>query len=313
MFAPGIYEGLPMSAYLEIDALSTTPVRYLVDECPRAGWWHSRLNPQRPREVSGEMDVGTVAHSVLLENSWDCVAKIDPSDYPAKNGNVPKGWTNDAIREARDNARGIGKCPILIDDLEPIENMVTVAREFIGSLQHTEPAIWRAFQPDGGKAEVTMVWDDGGTLCKLRTDIVSNDYGVVVDYKTGGMSVEPDRYGRTQLLDKAFGAAWYRRGIKALTGVEPAYVFLCQEVEAPHLCALIGLDPSWLAMASAKVAMGLRMWQQCLRTGQWDGYPNRCVYPELPAWESSRFEEKMIGHPFDYADLTGREKPEFLR
>ena len=66
---PGIYPNMPMAEYLAIDALSTTPVRTAIEECPRAGWWRSRLNPNRPREQSTEMDIGSIAHSVLLENS----------------------------------------------------------------------------------------------------------------------------------------------------------------------------------------------------------------------------------------------------
>ncbi len=315
--APGIYPGLDMASYLAIDALSTTPVRYLVEQCDRAGWWHSRLNPQRPREVSEVMDIGTIAHSVLLEDSWDCVAEIDPMHFPAKNGNIPKGWTNDAIREARDSARAAGKCPILTDEIQPIRDMVTVAQEFIASLQTTEPAVWRAFDVDGGQSEVTMVWEDDGLLCKLRVDRISDDYGVVIDYKTSGQSVEPERFARTALSGQGynFGAAWYRRGIHALTGVTPAYLFLAQEVDAPHLCSLTGLDPTWIAMGDERVAYGLKRWRQCVASGQWIGYPNRVVYPELKAWQLAEWEgaQQGGGYPYDYADLTGREKPEFLK
>ena len=77
---PGIYRDLPMADYLAIDALSTTPVRALIEECPRAGWWRSRLNPARPREVSNEMDLGTIAHGILLEGSTDGVVVIDALD-----------------------------------------------------------------------------------------------------------------------------------------------------------------------------------------------------------------------------------------
>ena len=198
---PGIYRDLPMSDYLAIDALSTTPVRALIDECPAAGWWRSRLNPNRPREVSAEMDIGTIAHGILLEGSTASVVVINPADYPTKsNGNIPKGWTNNEIRAARDAARAAGKYPILADDMREVNFMVDEARNFIDSLIGTEPAIYAAFQPHGGASEVTMVWQDAvGGLCKLRTDRIANDYGVVIDYKTSGQSVEPDRFARSSL------------------------------------------------------------------------------------------------------------------
>lgn len=305
----GVYYGLSMRDYLDMDALSCTPVRKLLDECPRAGWWSSRLNPNRPpREEAAVMDIGTVAHSILLDGHADGCAIIDPMDYPSKTtGAIPRGWTNDAIRKARDEARAAGRQPILKDDFGAIEEMVTVAHEYISALRTTEPAIWRAFQEDGGKSEVTMVWMEGDIPCKLRTDRSSADFAVTVDYKTSGMSVSPDNFGRALVsMGYAFSAGWYRRGIKALTGIDTSYLFLAQETEAPYLCSLIGLDPAWTSYADHKARLGINLWQQCLRTGQWDGYPNRAAYPTMPAWESARFEEKLIGIPYDIANLFER-------
>ena len=295
---PGIYPTMPMAEYLALDALSHTPVRYALDQCPRAGWFASRLNPERVREESEIFDLGTIAHRILLEGSTAGVAIIDPNDYPTKsNGNIPKGWTNNEIRAARDLARLEGRQPILRSDFAEVETMITVAREFIASLQTTEPAIWGAFQPAGGKSEVTMIWeDDDGLMCKLRTDRIANDHGVVVDYKTTGQSAEPERFGRAALsgLGYSFGAAWYRRGIEKLTGVVPTFVFLAQETAAPFLCSMPGLDPERVAYDDERVEVGLNLWRRCLRTGQWDGYANRVVYPALPAWERARWDERVI-------------------
>lgn len=296
MIVPGIYPGMPMADYLAIDALSTTPVRTALDECPRAGWFKSRLNPNRVREVSEIMDIGTIAHGILLEGSTAGVAIIRPEDYPSKTGSVPKGWTNDAIRAARDSAREAGRLPILADDFADVEQMIAVAKDYIGALEHTEPAVWRMFQPTGGTSELTMVWDEDGILCKLRTDRMAYDYTIVCDYKTSGMSVEPSRFARTTLAGMGyyFGAAWYRRGIMALTNSDPSYLFLCQETAAPYLCSLVGIDPAGMALGDEKVAAGLALWRRCLATGQWDGYPNRVCYAELPLWERVQWDERVI-------------------
>jgi hypothetical protein len=307
---PGIYPNMPMADYLAIKALSNTPLRAIVDECPRAAWFASHLNPNPVRKQSDAMSLGTVAHGLLLEGSLDKLVVIDPLDHPAeKTGNIPDGWTNKSIRAARDDAIAAGKCPLLPEAYEAVRSMVTVALDFIGALQHTEPAIWRAFQPGGGMSEVTMVWQEGADIGKLRTDRISGDYSVVVDYKTSAMSVEPDRWGRTQManLGHDFGAAWYRRGIKAATGQDATYVYLCQEVESPFLCSLVGLDPARMAFGDEKVAAALKLWEQCVRTGQWDGYPNRVCYPEMNQWERNRWDEKQgigaDGIPYDIADL----------
>lgn len=288
-----------MADYLAIDALSCSPVYALLEQCPLAGWWQSRLNPNRPKDESREMDIGTAAHALLLEGSRAGIVAINPNDYPTKSsGNIPRGWTNNEIKAARDKARAEGKQPILTHDLADIENMVGVCNEFIGSLQDTEPAIWNAFQEDGGTSETVIVWEeDDGLLCKLRADRHSNNWQVVVDYKSSGISVEPSRFARTRLhgdMGYAFGSAWYRRGIHAALGKDTAYVWLAQETEAPYLCSLIGLDPEGDALAEEKVERGLRKWRECLRSGKWPGYANRVHYVETPPWERVRWDERVI-------------------
>ena len=315
MTAPGIYPAMPMAEYLALDALSASPVRVALEECPRAGWFKSRMNPARVREESDVMDLGTIAHGILLEGSTASVTVINPEDYPTKSsGNIPKGWTNNEIRAARDYARANGRQPILRDDFVEVEAMVTVAREFLASLQTTEPAIWKSWQPDGGKSEVTMVWEDDGVLCKLRCDRIGNDHAIITDYKTTGQSAEPERFGRAALsgLGYGFGAAWYRRGVRALTGVTPDFVFLAQETSAPFLCSMPGLDPARVAYDDERVEVGLNLWRQCLRTGQWDGYANRVVYPELPQWELAKWQERQAethAIPYDVSKLFERSKP----
>lgn len=302
---PGIYPGLPMAEYLAIDALSATPARTLLDECPAAGWFASKLNAERPRDESDGMDLGTVAHSVLLEDSTECCVVIDPKDYPTKsNGNIPKGWTNNEIRAARDAARAAGKSPMFKSDFDNVMAMVGQARAFIKSLREAEPAVYQAFMPNGGDSEVTMVWDEGGTLCKLRCDCVANDYSIVTDYKTTAGSASPSKWGRTHMIGSGlyFNAAWYRRGIAALTGITPDYLFLVQENAAPYLCSLQGMDAETIALGDEKVAAALKQWRRCVTENAWPGYPARVCYPELPPWERLQWDSRLqvTGDGIDY-------------
>ena len=293
---PGIYQGLSMAEYLAIPALSAGVIKTLVDECPAAARHDSYLNAGRKPDDTDATDVGSIAHAILLEGSRECLAIIDPADYPAKTGGIPKGWTNDAIRAARDAARAAGKIPLLPWDVAEIDAMVDAVHDFLAALRESEPAIWRAFAVDGGASEVTMVWQDGATLCKLRTDRISADHAVIVDYKTSGVSVEPDRWARSQLTGLGYyvSASWYRRGVRALTGVDPTYVFLAQETDAPYLCSLVGVDPAGLALGDEKCGAGLRRWQECIRTNTWPAYPARVCYPELPVWERNRWDEQAL-------------------
>lgn len=293
---PGTYHGQKMVEYLGVPGVSASIIKKIVSECPRAAWWDSWLNPNQTRETSDAMDAGTIAHAILLDGSAAGVEVIDPQDHPAeKTGAIPAGWTNKSIRAARDDARKAGKIPVLTDGFAGIQNMVDSARAFIESLKAEEPAVWQAFQPTGGESETTMIWQEKDTFCKMRPDRISTDRKLIIDVKTTARSAEPDSWGRTQLVGMGYyvSAAWYRRGVETLCGVSPAYVFLVIEAEPPHLCSLVGMDPHAWDLGAQKVEAGLKAWQACERSGKWPAYATRVCYPEIPAWEDSRWEERQ--------------------
>lgn len=293
---PGIHYGMPMAEYLALPALSAGVIKTLLDRCPAAAWYDSPFNPNRPRnDDTGASDAGTIAHSILLEGSRDVCCVIDPADHPAeKTGSIPEGWTNKSIRAARDTARAAGKVPVLKSAMAEIDAIASAARTYLDSVRDTEPAIHAAFEPGGGHSEVTVVWREGETLCKMRADRMSADHGLIVDAKFTAQSVEPGRYGRTQMvnLGQYITAAWYRRGVRAATGTDPDYVFLAGELDAPHLFSLVGCDPSWLELGDEKIGAGLREWQECARRNHWPAYPTRVAYPELPVYERARWDER---------------------
>lgn len=310
---PGQYAGVPIAEYLEIPAVSAGLLHTVVSECPQAAWFQSWLNPEREREDTKASDAGSIAHEILLCGTQDCVQVFEPSKYPnAKGGGCATGWTNNAIRDARDECRAAGKIPVLAPEFLTIRNMVDSARRFIDSLRHTEPAIWTAFQPDAGESEQTLVWDDDGLLCRMRPDRISLDRKIIIDPKFSGVSVEPGEWSRKQMTPMGYWvtAAWYRRGCRVMFGTEPDYIFLVIGQKAPHLCSLVGVDPAGFEHGGMKVERGLRTWLDCVERGWFPGYANRVCYPELKPWELAAEMDRSgldeDGIPYDYETLTGR-------
>ena len=96
------------------------------------------------------------------------------------------------------------------------------------------------------------------------------------------------------------GGAWYVRGNRILNGVEAAHLFLCQETEPPYLCSLVGMDPHALALGGSKCIVGLKEWQACVKNNRFPGYPSRAVYPEIPSWVDTAWEDQQVSKPIAY-------------
>lgn len=296
--SPGIHYKLPMPHYLRLRALSAGVLTTLIDRCPMAAWFESPWNPQFQPDDSKEADNGTVAHAILLEGAHAAVDVFNPADYPnAKGEGVATGWTNKAIREARDRCRLAGRIPVLASQMAEIEAMAHAARKYVDSLKDSEPAIWRAFQPEGGDSEVTLIWnDDLGQACRARPDRLSKDGRLVVDAKFLTTDVAPESFGRGMwAAGYPFRAAFYRQGLRSLLDVESEYVFLLVEQSPPHLCSMIGVDPMSYAYAEEEINRARAAWRECQSVQVFPGYPNRVCYPEMPPWVQKAIEDRQYG------------------
>ena len=86
-------------------------------------------------------------------------------------------------------------------------------------------------------------------------------------------------------------AEWYTRGIKAVTGTEPTFVFLCQEITAPYACSLIALSNAYRAVGQSKVARALTLWMACTQSNKWPSYSTRIAYAEPRPWDIVQLDE----------------------
>jgi len=160
---PGLQQ-IPEATYhadpCPVASLSAGIVDILTRESPLHAWAaHPRLNPDYREEVKEEFDVGQAAHALLFEGV-NKMAVFDPADYPnQKGGGVATGWTNKAIREARDAARADGKIPVLKETSIALQAMVEAAK--LAWAQNTDLA---GYPLDGGMNEWSIIWKDTFTL-----------------------------------------------------------------------------------------------------------------------------------------------------
>lgn len=277
--AAGIYD-LPAAVYhadpCPEPSLSSSIAKMLcLESAVHARHAHPRLNPAAADENGEHFDIGTAAHALLLEGSTT-IAIIDAKDYRT---NVAKA--------ARDAAYADGLTPLLAGRWADVQALVGSAREQLA--QHTDGGAEMFLD---GKPEQTLVWREDDVWCRARLDWLR--LGAIDDFKTAE-SADPDRWARTMFAcGFDLQAAFYLRGVKALTGIDAVFRFAVIEREPPHALSVVGLSPSAMTIGEKKVLYALERWQQCLRSGHWPGYPTRTCWVELPPWEEARWLEREV-------------------
>lgn len=284
--APGIYAGIPEAEYhadvCPEPSLSSSIIKLLVTQSARHAWTaHPRLNPQHVSEESERFDIGKAAHALLLEDE-DRMVVVDAKD-----------WRTKAAQEARDAARAAGKFPVLPHQNQAIREMAQEAARTLVLIPELDGVLAEA------KPEQTLIWREGETWCRARPDWMVST--LLIDYKTTD-NASPDVWSRNKLVEMGYDiqAAWYLRGLKALTGDDADFVFLVQEIEPPYECSAVGVSQAMLELGRRKVDVGLALWERCMRTQQWPGYPRAICWADPQAWHETRFEERKA-----FSELLG--------
>ena len=261
-------------------SLSASTAHILCSQSPLHAWTASRrLNPNFVEEESTAMDVGKVAHALLLEG----IEITEVLDYP--------DWRTNAAKAARDVARQAGKVPLLKQKWSHVQALVFAAKRQLADHADASHALL------GGKPEQSLFWFDEeyGINGRARLDYLSDDRKQITDLKTSGITANPDAVSRSLFQNGLdIQAEWYRRGVKILTGVEAEFRFVFVETVPPYALSVIALGPEAQVMAQKKIAWAAEAWKKCLDSGKWPGWPNKTCFAELPPWEEARWLEKEL-------------------
>jgi hypothetical protein len=300
--SPGFYTSaqIPMAQYLadtlaDAPSLSSGAAHRIIHRSPYHAWFeHPRLGAGR-KDDTAATDTGSLAHEMLLGGDGK-ICVIKPEDYRSKpnkdnpEGAIPVGWTNNAIREARDTAHENGLLPVLPWDIADARKMADKAREFIATTEI-------AGVLDSGQGEATVIHQEDDTWFRSRPDWVNEKMRIVLHYKTTKASANPEPFIRGVM--NSFGydmaLAFYRRCWESLGEQyrDWMHVILAQEQDAPHACSLIGLSPVSWALADEKVQRAVTIWQKCMKSGVWPAYSSQIHYAEPTAWQLAQAEEQM--------------------
>lgn len=295
---PGAYPDISAEDYhrnadlLPGPSLSSSGAKKLLSASPFHFWHDSPLNPERPPERDRpHFNVGKAAHDlILLEDRWSAHYHVTPEGFSRA---ATKKFA-DALVEA-DAAAESGMTILRHEDALIVEAVAAAIR--------ANPLAMSALT--NGVTEETLAWKDEltGVWLRARPDFRPNsiltgaDHRIVADLKfmaptfcsPHGFSRAIDNFGYHQ------SAAFYFDGIKAVYGAEPTH-WLHIVVEKPErlgdaiTVSLYELPADDIARGRSLNRRAIRIFEQCLYSGEWPAYADGPLPVGLPEYARKRID-----------------------
>jgi hypothetical protein len=289
---PGFYPDIPADEYhadpCPIPSLSSSIAKIILEQSPLHAWHcHPRLNeemdadsdPTRPKEI------GTAAHKLILGRGRD-VHIIEAADYKSSSAKMER------VVAARD-----GRAPILRSDYEKAKAIAQAVADQIGSIEGCEGFA-------GATPELVAVSQDPlGPWLRIMIDKFEDhgDHAVIWDVKTGEQSAAPMGLGRRIAnMGMEVQAALYERvalNLRPELAGRIRFRWLFIENDAPHSLIPAELDNVGMEIGRRKVAAAIHIWQKCLTSGHWPGYPAQIMQAEYPPYLATSWEYRETEDP----------------
>lgn len=195
------------------------------------------------------------------------------------NGKNVRLWSDVLAEWTENNPGRIVLTPETWDQLHAMANAV-----------HSHPAAGALLTGCPGEAEKSVYWNDAttGVLCRCRPDWWRDD-NVIVDLKTTE-DASPEGFAKSMANYRYdVQAAYYLDGVQAATRKRPkAFVFIAVEKKPPYGVGVYVLDSDSLELGRAQYQHDLRIYAECVRTGEWPGYGDKIQTISLPAWHANK-------------------------
>jgi hypothetical protein len=140
-----------------------------------------------------------------------------------------------------------------------------------------------------GTPELSGFWNHEiyDFLCKCRPDFLVDDLKIIVDYKTTN-DASAEEFGKSVVK---FGyhiqAAWYRAGIEIITEDDWDFVFIAQEKTPPYSVAVYQTPVEVFSLGEMEMSRAAKIYNDCLKSGEWNAYPDTIQTILLPKWARS--------------------------
>ncbi len=277
----GFKESASLSSSTLSDIVETTEIQ--------AKMRNERLSSGRPIEDEDEdgkkestaSKIGTIAHDFILRG--------EKGTYEVANFDA---WRSDAAKAAKERIESKGLIALNTTTEKRIVPVVKAMKEALHKQldEHRDyPGIMRI-----GKPELACFAYDGEIWNRALIDWKEESSGfedLIVDYKTTGISFENwEKQCLWGPSAKYLQNKHYRRTLSILTGKEHRFIFVVQQVNAPHLIRIIEIDRSCYDDIDNRYNYGRKKFINCLKTGEWAGEIPKTFHSYPPNWVVQRWE-----------------------
>ena len=289
---PGLYLNIPANQYhadpCPKPSLSSGVAKKAALQTPKHVFHaHSRLNPNADPSCDDELKRKTAQGSACHELFLGIGGGIEVIDLSYEEKNRETGeviekpitsFTRKVAQEARDNAIRQGMTPRLKCEYEQDQAIVEEALSQLSWLDMS------------GDREAVIITEEDGFWSRSMNDILNADELTIIDLKFTKIVADEEAFGRHAYnMGYDIQDAHYRRNLARIRGADPTKVnfyFVCIECSpgGPVMTAVHELDDELQMIGKERHERGEAIWQECLTSGQWPGYPHRILEAKAPAW-----------------------------
>jgi hypothetical protein len=167
-----------------------------------------------------------------------------------------------------------------------------------------------------GRAEHVLIWKDPatGVECRARVDFLAGGELVVLDYKST-TDATPAAFSRQiARMGYHYQDEFYSRGVQAVFGKRPKFIFMAQETTPPYACSFHGVRalsprrrPRDVERAIANVEAMHALEHVCRAHDQ------RIHWAEAMPWQLDAAEERDERRRFADQAVEARRDPQAVR
>jgi hypothetical protein len=255
---PGVYFDMAEERYRPAKGVSQTGLKSILSKSPA----HYRYEQTAEKKDTAAFKFGRHFHNAVLLGHRDYVVKPEGIDGRSKDG---KAWL----------AENAAKDILTSQEHKDIQGMEEAL------LANPDSRQWL----EAGRAEVSMFSELQGVTVKGRIDYIPNEGNAIVDLKSCE-DASPSGFQQSFTKFKYHvQAAMYLDLCRSLDVERDVFVFVCVEKSAPYCVAVYQVDQAAIMQGQLEYHKALAIYQNCITTGIWPGYPQGIQTVTLSPWK----------------------------